>query len=73
MKTVTLNPRKCIACGICAREAPLVFLLNKTDGKAILSDGILKKDNYFRKLWPDEEKHALNAARQCPSRAISVL
>ena len=73
MKTVTLNSRRCIACGICASEAPLVFLLSHIDGKAILADGILKKDKYFRKLWPDEEKNAFNTARQCPSRAISVL
>lgn len=73
MKRIIYNRNKCISCGSCVIRAPHIWQLNPTDGKADLLDGDLKKDNYFRMLWPDEELLVQEIVAVCPTRAINII
>lgn len=70
MKNIIYNRQKCIGCGKCAAGYNALFYIDSIDGKANLSDGYLKKDQYFRTLWPDEQPFAKSLAAVCPVKAI---
>ncbi len=72
MRRIIYNRNKCISCGSCVIRAPHIWQLNPIDGKADLLDGELKKDTYFRMLWPDEEILMQEITTVCPTRAINL-
>ena len=73
MKKIVYFRLKCIGCSVCALQAPNIWQMDKTDGKAQLLDAEFKKDNYFRMLWPDELETMKQIEQTCPTRAIQLL
>jgi ferredoxin len=72
MNTLSYNRKKCIGCGNCVSGQNELFIIDVLDGKANLIDGVLKKDKYFRTLWPDEAFLASELKMKCPVKAIVV-
>ncbi|MDA3890884.1 MAG: ferredoxin [Salinivirgaceae bacterium] len=73
VESIKYKRSKCIACGICSTDAPLIFELDNSDGKANLLDAELKKDYYFRMLWPDEKNQMEQIVNMCSVQAIQII
>lgn len=73
MKKIIYNKKQCIGCSVCTTKAPNIWQLNAVDGKAELLDAELKKDNYFRMLWPDEIEIMIEIVELCPAKVIRIL
>jgi len=72
MKHIKYNRSKCIGCSVCSVNAPNIWVLNNTDGKADLLDSEIKKDYFTRPLWTDEEKVVNEIIKKCPAKIISI-
>lgn len=71
-KKVIYNPKKCTACHACNVLYHNAWEMSKFNGKAVLIDGQLKKDVYFRWLFENELELMQKVAKACKAKAIII-
>ena len=73
MMQVTHHRRKCIGCGCCAEQAPDLFAMSRTDGKATLLQGKEHAANTFIRRVPAVFRPDLErASTGCPVHIIHL-
>jgi ferredoxin len=65
--------RNCIGCGVCVEQQPELWRMSKKDGKAILLNGIGKKDLFILKIAPASQDKSEAIAIACPVKIIKVV
>lgn len=72
MITVTFQREKCIGCNYCREHAPRRFAMSKKDGKAVLLNGIEKRNFFVAKVHEEELTELESASGACPVKIIRV-
>jgi len=72
MIRITFQRHKCIGCGSCNEVAPSRWVMNESDGKSDLIEGVKSKNFYHLSTTDDEHEENQEAAELCPVNIIRV-
>ena len=64
---------KCIGCGICFEQQPLIWRMSKKDGKATLLKSIVKKEIAILAINQSMVLASEEVAKACPVKVIKIV
>lgn len=70
--TVSQQRKNCIGCGSCAMYSPNCWKMNEIDGKADLTNGVVKGELVVAQLGVELLDENKKAAEACPMQIIKV-